>query len=31
VVKELSQMDIESLYHKFTKEQQGKETQPTFY
>jgi exonuclease III len=31
VVKELSQLGIESLYHKYTKEGQGEETQPTFY
>ena len=31
IVKELNQIGIESLYHKFTKEHQGKETQPTFY
>ena len=31
VVEELSQLGIESLYHKYTKEEQGKETQPTFY
>lgn len=31
VVNELKEIGIESLYHKFTKEEQGKETQPTFY
>ena len=31
VVRELSEIGIESLYHKFTGEEQGKETQPTFF
>lgn len=31
VVKELSEMDIISLYHKFSNEEQGKESQPTFH
>ncbi|MEA5259944.1 endonuclease/exonuclease/phosphatase family protein [Arcicella aquatica] len=31
VVKELKEIGIESLYHTFTKEEQGKESQPTFY
>ena len=31
VVKELQEIEIESLYHKFTKEEQGKETQATFF
>jgi exonuclease III len=31
VVRELEEIGIHSLYHKFTNEQQGKELQPTFY
>jgi exonuclease III len=31
VVKELEDLGIKSLYHNFTGEQQGKESQPTFY
>lgn len=31
VVKELDSIGIQSMYHHFTKESQGKETQPTFY
>lgn len=31
VVKELAEIGIESLYHKFTNEKQGEEKQPTFY
>lgn len=31
VVRELSEIGIESVYHKYTEEEQGKETQPTFY
>jgi exonuclease III len=31
VVRELGEIGIESLYHSFTKEAQGKETQPTFF
>lgn len=31
VVRELQEIGIESLYHKFTKEEQGKETQATFF
>ena len=31
VVKELQEIEIESLYHKFYNELQGKESQPTFY
>jgi exonuclease III len=31
VVKELKEIGIESLYHQYTKEEQGKETQPTFF
>lgn len=31
VVRELKEIGIESLYHKFTNEEQGKETQPTFF
>jgi len=31
VVKELKELKIESLYHKFTGEMQGKETRPTLY
>ncbi len=31
VVKELNEIGIESIYHRFTKEEQGKETQPTFF
>jgi exonuclease III len=31
VVKELEEMEIQSLYHKFYKEEQGSETKPTFY
>jgi len=31
VVRELETIGIESLYHKFTKEKQGEEIQPTFY
>lgn len=31
VVKELGELGIESLYHKFTNEEQGKETNPTFF
>lgn len=31
VVKELKAVNIESLYHTFTKEEQGKESQPTFF
>jgi exonuclease III len=31
VVKELESLGIESVYHKWTSEEQGKETQPTFY
>lgn len=31
VVKELKTINIESLYHTYTKEEQGKESQPTFF
>jgi exonuclease III len=31
VVRELAELKIESLYHKFYSEEQGKESQPTFY
>lgn len=31
VVKELKELEIESLYHKFYKEEQSKETKPTFF
>lgn len=31
VVRELEEVGIHSLYHKFTNEQQGEESQPTFY
>lgn len=31
VVAELKELEIESFYHKFTGEQQGKETNPTLY
>ena len=31
VVKELNKVGIESLYHKFMDEEQGKETKPTFF
>lgn len=31
IVKELNEKGIESLYHKFTEEAQGKETRPTFF
>ena len=31
VLKELSELNIESQYHKFNKEEQGKESVPTFY
>jgi endonuclease/exonuclease/phosphatase family metal-dependent hydrolase len=31
VTKELNELDINSLYHHFYKEQQGKESIPTFY
>lgn len=31
VVRELEEIGIVSAYHHFTKEEQGKETQPTFY
>lgn len=31
VVNELKEIGVESLYHTFTKEEQGKESQPTFY
>lgn len=31
VVRELAELNIESLYHKFYGEEQGKESQPTFY
>ena len=31
VVKELKEIGIESLYHKFSNEDQGKETKPTFH
>ena len=31
VVNELSELGIESFYHKYTGEQQGEETQPTLY
>ncbi len=30
VVRELKDLKIESLYHKYFKEQEGKESQPTF-
>jgi endonuclease/exonuclease/phosphatase family metal-dependent hydrolase len=30
-VRELQEIGIESLYHSYRKEQQGKETQPTFF
>lgn len=31
VLRELLELNIESLYHKFYNEEQGKESQPTFY
>ena len=31
VVNELKELDIESIYHKLTGEQQGKESKPTLY
>ena len=31
VIKELEEIDIDSLYHKFSNEVQGKETKPTFF
>ncbi len=31
VLKELAEFEIDSLYHKFHNEEQGKESQPTFY
>ena len=31
VVRELKEIGIESLYHRFTKDEPGKEIQPTFY
>ena len=31
VIKELAEVNITSLYHKYFKEQQGKETKPTFF
>lgn len=31
VVNELKGIGIESFYHKFTNEEQGKESQPTFF
>lgn len=31
VIRDLKELEIESLYHKYTKEEQGKESMPTFF